>query len=231
MSEEMLAKALAEVCGSELRSLPQCNDIPDDYEFSQAFEDKMRETLGAERTIIVKKTAISKRIKVGLLIAVIFSAGFLLGMAKEPIWNFITQKVDGGMQLSFDVSTVEDPETRINEVYTISGALDDYGLIDSAQSDISLWEIWIKQKEGADHADGMVYFGQYIASAYTDAFVSDDCKNEYYISEDGTQYYISSNENYTSVVWYNGDYVLLLSGGLNKDEMLDLCKSVKIKER
>ena len=172
---------------------------------------------------------IRKRIRIALVAAVIFSAGFLLGMAREPIWNFITQKVDDGSQLSFDTSTVDDPETRINEVYTLTGLNDDFELLDSTLSKVSATELWVKQGEGTDHADNIVYFGQYIAAVYTDAFIPDGAENSYYIDENGTQYYISESEKYTSVVWYNGDYVLLLSGGFTKDEMLKLCKTLKLK--
>ncbi|MBR1422138.1 MAG: DUF4367 domain-containing protein [Ruminococcus sp.] len=231
MGDEILKQALAEVCGNEYQAEPFCGDIPDSYRFSHRFEKRMAKALGTAGSITVSgKPNIRKRMKIALVAAVIFSAGFMLGMAREPIWNFITHKVDGGSQLSFDTSTVDDPETSINEVYTLTGLPNDYELLDSTHSKVSATELWVKQSEGADHADNIIYFGQYIAAVYTDAFIPDDAKNGYYIDSNGTQYYISESEDYTSVVWYNGDYVLLLTGSFNKDEMLDLCKTVKLKK-
>ena len=231
MGDEMLKQALAEVCGSEYFVEPFCEDIPDSFQFSKSYEKKMTKAIGTASSMTVSgRPNIRKRIRIALVAAVIFSAGFLLGMAREPIWNFITQKVDDGSQLSFDTSTVDDPETRINEVYTLTGLNDDFELLDSTLSKVSATELWVKQGESSDHADNIIYFGQYIAAVYTDAFIPDGAENSYYIDENGTQYYISESEAYTSVVWYNGDYVLLLTGGFNKDEMLGLCKTVKLKE-
>ena len=231
MGDEMLRQSLAEVCENEYLCEPACDDIPDGYELSQSLERKMCKAIGSAKTITVSgRPNIRKRLRIALIAAVIFSAGFLLGMAREPIWNFITRKVDGGSQLSFDTSAVDNPETRINEIYTLTGLPNDFELLDSTHSKVSATELWVKQREGADHADNIIYFGQYIAAVYTDAFIPADAKNGYYIDSDGTQYYISESEAYTSVVWYNGDYVLLLTGGFNKDEMLGLCKTVKLKE-
>ena len=51
------------------------------------------------------------------------------------------------------------------------------------------------------------------------------------VFEDGIQYYIAEpSEGYTAVIWYQDGYVMVVSGTVDKNEALDLCRSVKIKE-
>ena len=50
--------------------------------------------------------------------------------------------------------------------------------------------------------------------------------------EDGIQYMFGEAEdlNYSSVVWYQQGYVFLITGDLPKNELLKLCKTLKIEE-
>lgn len=40
----------------------------------------------------------------------------------------------------------------------------------------------------------------------------------------------NDNQNFTQVIWDNGDYILLVAGNLSKNESLDLAKSAKVLE-
>lgn len=230
MNEDKLKSALAEVCEGELFSEPECDAIPDSYTFSDSFERKMQLALGQQEAAPPRKGSIKSRMKLALVIAAVFSVGFLLGMAREPIWNFITQKTDGGRKISFNTSAVDDPYRRITEIYTLTGIDGDYKLLNTERTFSSAMEIWVKQGENTENAEDLIFFSQYMPAAYTDAFIPDEADNGYYIDDDGTQYYISEGENYTAVIWYNGDYVMLLSGGKSKEEMLSLSKTVKMKQ-
>ncbi|WP_367258754.1 DUF4367 domain-containing protein [uncultured Ruminococcus sp.] len=50
-----------------------------------------------------------------------------------------------------------------------------------------------------------------------------------YTDSDEQPYSIYETYEDHTIVWDNGEYVFEISGNLNKDELLELCRSIKIK--
>ncbi|MBR6101314.1 MAG: hypothetical protein IKP95_02705 [Ruminococcus sp.] len=221
MNDKRLGTALAEVC--EDRLLTDSGALPEGFEFSEGFEQRMRSIIGTER-----KPFLRGRLKAGLIIAAIFAAGFCLGMAREPLWNYIVQHDDGGRNISFDVNTVKDPKKKIEQVYELGGLPEGYDLVwESSNREACSRTYGLKKGDGAELYN-VIFFGQYIPYIYYDAHFSDNAR--YCFDEDGTQYYVDETPEWSGAVWYQDGYVFLVSGSLPKDKILDLCKTLKKSE-
>lgn len=231
MKDNEFRRALSQACESRLALASDCPEIPDDYHFSDRFESSMRQA-GLSRCISVsRRPKLWHRVRIGLFIAVIFAAGFCLGMGRMPLWNYVVHNTDKGRAISFDLSTADDPKKKIEEVYTFTGAPEGYICEGTETCNLYTHEIWTKKKSETETETGIIFFAQYIPAIYRDAIITEETECEYFIV-DGIQYYLMTepDSSYTGIVWYNGDYVFLLSGDFNKDEAIDLCKTVKLKE-
>ncbi|MBR4621997.1 MAG: hypothetical protein IKO44_00525 [Ruminococcus sp.] len=222
MNNDLLCLALSDVCESRLLSEPDCTAIPDSYEFSADFENRMGKLGLGQRTDISKRPSVRKRIRIALFAAVIFAAGFCLGMGRMPLWNFIQSSSDSGRIISFDIENAGEPKRHIDDIYTITPP-EGFERVLGEWSSRSAYEIWENKETGR-----MIYLGHYLPGSFKDVPLYDE--GEYYIDEDDTQYYITEGDGYTDVLWYNGSYVMNLCSNLSTSECLELCKTLKNRE-
>lgn len=222
MKDKKLGSVLAEVCEKEL--LAPSTALPSDFEFSKTFEEKMHSIIGTD-----KKPYVRKRLKTIFIIAAVLAAGSCLSMVTEPRWNYVVQQIDGGKNVSFNVSAVSINKDSIEQTYEIGPLPERYTLCFENKSEESITQIWGIYSEKTHTSSDSICFGQYIPSIYQDVQFSD--KAGYCFGDDGTQYYIDETDEGSAVVWFKDGYVFLLSGSLNKDEMLKLCKTLKISQK
>lgn len=212
------SRLLAEVCEERLLSCE--NTLPEGFEFSEEFERRMSGIIGARQ-----KPYLRGRLKAALVIAVIFAAGFCLGMGCEPIWNYIIKSnPDGSKNVTFDVGSIENPKRIIEEVYELA-IPEDYELYDSLLRNDRTMQLWRRWHGG----EGDIFFAQYIPEVYFDATFGGTAA--YYFDDDGTQYYMDERDDGAGAAWERDGYVFVLSGSLNKDEVLRLCKTLKISKK
>ena len=218
MKDKQLGAALAEVCEQKL--LAKSTSLPADFDFSKCFEDKMRRILGKDQ-----KPCVRKRVKTVFIIAAVLAASSCLAMRTEPDWNFIVKDCTGGKNVSFDVSSVDQTKNSIEQTYEIGAMPQRFSLGFENESPDGITQIWSDKQKASEG----ICFGQFIPSIYQSVSFSD--KAGYCFGDDGTQYYIDENDEGTAVVWFRDGYVFLLSGSLSKNEMLGLCKTLKISEK
>lgn len=222
MKDKQLGAAAAQVCEQKL--LAQSTALPADFEFSKSFEEKMRRIIGKDQ-----KPCVRKRLKTVFIIAAILAAGSCLGMVTQPRWNYIVQNLNGCKNVSFDVSTVSINKNSIEQTYEIGPLPERYTLCFENKSEESIIQLWGIYSEDTHTSSDGIYFGQFIPSIYQNVQFSD--KAGYCLGDDGTQYYIDKTDDGSAVAWFKDGYVFLLSGSLNKDEMLKLCKTLKISKK
>lgn len=222
MKDKQLGMALAEVCEQKL--LAKSTSLPADFEFSKCFEDKMRKIIGKDQ-----KPCVRKRVKTVFIIAAVLAASSCLAMRTEPDWNFIVKDCTGGKNVSFDVSSVDQTKNSIEQTYEIGPLPERYTLCFENKSEENITQLWGIYSEDTHTSSDGIYFGQFIPSIYQSVSFSD--KAGYCFGDDGTQYYIDENDEGTAVVWFRDGYVFLLSGSLSKNEMLGLCKTLKMAKK
>ena len=221
MNDEMLGAAARSVCEPDLARLCSYDGI-DEYEFSEEFETKMRGIFKYDRKINIRR-----RIKTALLIAAIFAAGFCIGMTNKMKWNYTTEDTENGRMVNFNIGSVDDRKKHLEEVYTLGGIPQGYSRIFYENKSYCSVQIWTDDPNGG-HS---IFFDQCVPAAYRDAFYPDETEISL-LEEDGIQYMFGEikGSDYTSVVWYQDGYVFLITGDFTKEELLKLCKTLKIEE-
>ena len=220
MNEEKLGAVIRAVCQPDLDRL--CfTEEEEEYVFSEEFESRMRGIFKPEKRICLRR-----RLKIGLLIAAIFAAGFCLGMSRSLLWSYSTESADGGKNITFNTDSVKDRKKHLDEIYTISvpKGFDCFITDNTPYSSMQIWQ-------DAPSDGRLIFFNQTVAAAYRDAYYPDETKLTM-VEENGVQYMFGEikESDYTSVVWYQYGYVFFLSGSLSKDEFFSLCKTLKIKD-
>ena len=220
MNNKEFGAALAEICETKL--LAEELSLPEDFEFSESFEAKMSGIIGKER-----KPFLRGRLKAALIIAAIFAAGFCISMTNKMKWNYTAEDSDGGRTVNFNIGSVEDFKLSLDEIYTLDGIPKEYTRVICDNMLFASVQIWVDAPDNGNS----IHFCQSIPSAYKDAFFPEEMTLSLY-EEDGIQYMFGEAEdlNYSSVVWYQQGYVFLITGDLPKNELLKLCKTLKIEE-
>ncbi|SDB53315.1 protein of unknown function [Ruminococcaceae bacterium FB2012] len=175
-----------------------------------------------------KRVCLRRRLKIGLLIAAIFAAGFCLGMSRSLLWSYSTESADGGRMINFNTGSVADRKKHLDEIYTLGGVPSDFKLNISDYANHYTMKIWSDKPENGR----FIYYSQCVAAAYKDAFYPEGTKITM-VQDGGIQYMIGEfgeTADYTTVVWYQHGYVFFLSGNLPKEEYLNLAKTLKIED-
>ena len=227
LEDTKVLSLLSQVCESGLLS-EEDTELPKGFKFSKEFEQKMRDITGRGRIHI------RKRLKLALFAAAIFAVGFMLGMARQPKWSYLAKEHDEGIMMTFDVSSVKDPKNRIEEKYTLAGIPEGF----EQDPDDSPWldtdfmhsEVWGKY-DGKGNGIFDIYFGQYIPAAYRNVYINDSDKKYLVTEQNGIQYFMLEPEgDNRCVIWYQDGYVFLINAKMSKEDILKLCKTLKLKE-
>lgn len=79
------------------------------------------------------------------------------------------------------------------------------------------------------NGDNYVFFYQITKKKYYDSIDNEHTDYSEYNDDDGQKYLIIQNQFETIIIWNNGNYVFTISSNLDKDVILKMCKSTKIK--
>ncbi|MCR5817333.1 MAG: DUF4367 domain-containing protein [Ruminococcus sp.] len=214
--------ALSSVCENELI----CNEQDVDIRFSAGFEQRMEDIIHPKEKVFIRK-----RLKIALVMAAMLAAGFLVGMTSGGRWGFFFDKTDEGLYATFDVRSVKDPKKKITEVYELGFIPDGYTLTDSHVHPFGQYVNYFY--EVADRGEKewkCIFFSQCVPYSYRDVYIGKDDKSSI-ITEGELQYYISQPEDdYTTIVWYQDGYVMVLSATIGKDDALELCRTVRVRQ-
>ena len=222
MNENTLSLALEKNIEGALMTFTDCTEVDEDYRFSREFEKRMGEIIGEISRPVPKRISVKRRLKLALAIAAIFAAGFLLGAAKTPLWNFVRSLGSG--EISFNAPKDSAPQKTMGLAYTLTNVPKEYELSYSELTPNFAVESY-QNKDG-----GYILFDQQVVSSFEEYKVQ-DADGSYVIDENGTQYFVYSDGTYTAVKWFNGDYIFSLYSSLDKDTALDLCRKAKLKNK
>lgn len=217
---EAMIKALSDVYSDKTEEyLDSLSD--DGYEYSEKYNHKIKKIIKAKRKphSIFMSNALKYGVCAAASIIVLTASVITVSAFREPIHDFIVNIFSDNLKVT--ASDVGNAPTEITEHYEIGNIPEGFELVFQAS------ERQLASTSYNNDTD-YIYFGQYAKEFYKDV---DFDNSEFYLDENNQEYLISRlEEGGFCVIWDNGDYVLHINSNLPREEILEICKSVRVKE-
>lgn len=203
-----------------------------EYELSKEFQQKMNKLIRQQRKVyypVIKTTG--RRIAAAIIAAVMMGSvtAVAYGPAREAIKEFFMKHfgthdvVETNYVIeNIDVNSSYYQKIRIEEEYKID-VPDGFELEEYYSDDCSINCRYSNGKEFID-------FDQYPAGIYSASIDNERSKSYNYTDDEGNKYLVYEWNKSRLFIWNNGEYVFEISSNLDKNDMVDLCKSTKLKE-
>ena len=217
---EAMIKALSDVYSDKTEEY--LNSLSDDgYEYSEKYNRKIKKIIKAKRKphSIFMSNALKYVVCAAASIIVFAASVITVSAFREPLHNFIVNIFSDNLKVT--ASDIENAPTEITEHYEIGSIPEGFELVFQTS------ERELASTSYSNNTD-YIYFGQYTKNSYKDI---DFESYEFYLDENNQEYLISEfKEGELCVIWDNGDYILHINSNLSREEILEICKSVKIKK-
>lgn len=201
----------------------------DEFETSKAFEKKIAKMIKSQHNVYHKLTLTRARkvLCIAAIIIAILLSTLSVGAVRDFVANFFVKHFSTHDSISADTEEGTYP-TKLEKIYELGYIPEGYELADKSVTDNDATYIYNSKN------DSLLF-----VQSTKDAFASNlDNENSSTVTENykGQEYYISdfkydNNSHIITVVWDNGKYIFELSAELPKKTMLDLCDSLKIKQK
>ena len=199
----------------------------DKFSTSKSFEKKMSKMLKSEHSLYHKVTLTRGRRILCACIAIIILllSSLSVTAVREAVANFFIEHFSNHNHIVFSTESDVSYPTKVEKVYELGYVPEGYELTDKSVMDTSV--SYTYSNDG-----GMVLFvGQWTKDHFS---VSADNERSHLTSEfiDGREYLINTYEDdeIIDMFWDNGEYIFEVLAYLPKDDVVNLCKSLKIKK-
>ena len=207
----------------------ECSSISEveapEYKFSAGFEKKMKKLIHRREKPYFQLicTAGRRAACVAGALVVISASAFSVKAVRETVYDFIEDNFS-----DHDVVTVkadEDSPATIENEYEITKLPAGFEETEHCATDVDICSMYSSKND-----DKYILFEQFTKQTYNVSFDNEHTTEEDITDDNGQIYrvYDHGNGEYT-FVWDNGKYILQISGNLDKGELLDLCRSTKMK--
>ena len=203
-----------------------------EYELSKEFQQKMNKLIRQQRKVyypVIKTTG--RRIAAAIIAAVMMGSVTAVAYepAREAIKDFFMKHfgthdvVETNYVIeNIDINSSYYTKIRIEEEYEIA-VPDGFELEEYYNDDCS---INCRYSNGKDFID----FEQIPAGIYSESIDNERSKSYNYTDDEGNKYLVYDWNKSKLFIWNNGQYVFEISSNLDKNDIVDLCKSTKLKE-
>ena len=219
MAESNFQKALYDALTPKYEMYMQ--NIADEHEFSPKFEKKMKKLISRRNKPYYKIiNTIGKRIACAFVIVLVASSIMVMNVDafRNIFSNFFvnTYKKFSTIQPAEDDSA---PET-LEEIYEITYNINDFEII---------YEELNEYRHDVDYAkdDIVIYFSQYTKERYNPNINTEDAEILTIDINGREAIYFTDNQNYNTLIWDNGDYIIRLGSNIDKNILINMAKSVK----
>lgn len=215
-------RAIFDVVSEECEAM-----IPKNYEehiFSAKFEKNMEKLIKRRSKPYYKLISTGARRAACMIVAVIVLSASALSVkaVREAVYEFIMRIFSDHTQISANREGPDEYPKTIEEEYYIADLPEGFELVDHDVSDNFVYYIYTNE-------DDYIVFRQYTKDTYI--YNIDNEQQEQDLLEFDDQKYITCyNKNEYTYIWDNGEYIFILISNCDKDDMINLCRSTKIKE-
>lgn len=153
---------------------------------------------------------------------VMFASALSVKAIREAFFDFITSIFSDHNVVTTESGTDKGYPTNIEEEYYISELPDGFEEMDKGKTDNSIDISYFRNDE-------YVFFTQYTKTAYEQTYDNERSEFNEYMDSDGKQYMVITNKSGITYIWDNGRYIFEVTSNLDKEYVLKLCKSTKLK--
>ncbi len=216
-----LGVAMQELFDEQTAELLQDIDRSEPHIFSRRHEKKMQKLFKRQRKPYFKFicTASRRAACIAAAIVIVSASAMSVKAVRKTFFDFVTSVFSDHQVISADTGSNDGYPDTIEEEYRISklpqGFKQQYYNKTDTRVDIPYYS-----------TSSRILFTQSTKDSFRITF-TDEAKTEECVDTDGQKYQVVITEYETVYIWDNGRYVFMVSGDLDKDKMLDLCRSVK----
>lgn len=220
----ILSKAISEVFESQLDEFMKSIDCDREVEFSEKFERKMSKLIKRRNKPYFKLICTGGRRAACIIIAIIILSASSLSVraVREAVHDFIIKIFGNHTTVSVSSDSERDYPTTIEEEYEISNLPDGFELADYNRDAGTLFAAYF-------NGDQYIFFEQFVHDSYSGYYDNEHSEVEYYTDESGQEYLVQNTGQDYCISWDNGNYILQITSNLNKNDIISLCKSTKLK--
>lgn len=222
-NKEIIGNAMEEVLDEEFAEYINTLPIHAEHKFSKRHNRKMSKLIKRQRKPYFKLISTAGRRTACVVIAVlVFSVSALsVDAVRKEVFDFIVVRLpnrSGVVTVENDTGEVF-PDT-IEEEYYISALPEGFEETYNTQSERSRYVTYSKEED-------YITFIQETKSDFRLEFYN----YSDYVYLDGEMYLIIADDFGTTMYfWDNGRYILSVESNLDKDTILNLCKSIKVQQ-
>ena len=225
MNNTQFKRAISEALTKEYElSVPAHNN---DHEFSDEFARKMDKLIGRRKKPYYQMINTAGK-RVACIFAVIFIAAFTTIMSVSALRNafkdFFMSIFSDHSEISANVESNEAAPGTIQVNYDIGYDLSDYDVIYEEYDKISRNIIY--QNENT-----IIDYQQLVKSEFDMGLNTENAEiSTIDISGHDAVYYIDNHQFY-HLIWDNGDYIIMISSNIGRNELIDIANSVRKAEK
>ncbi len=223
---ELFLQALEETYDDEFENY--MSSLEERYGCEHIFGNKhnreMAKLIKRQRRPYFKLISTAGRRAACIIVAfIVMSASALSVKAiREAFFDFITSIFSDHNVVTTESGTDKGYPTNIEEEYYISELPDGFEEMDKGKTDNSIDISYFRNDE-------YVFFTQYTKTAYEQTYDNERSEFNEYMDSDGKQYMVITNKSGITYIWDNGRYIFEVTSNLDKEYVLKLCKSTKLK--
>ena len=224
---ELFLQALEETYDDEFENY--MSSLEERYGCEHIFGNKhnreMAKLIKRQRRPYFKLISTAGRRAACIIVAfIVMSASALSVKAiREAFFDFISNIFSDHSVVTTESGTDKGYPTNIEEEYYISELPDGFEEMDKGKTDNSIDISYFRNDE-------YILFTQYTKSAYEQNYDNENNNYEEYEDADGTKYLVIINDYESTYIWDNGHYIFVIGSNLDKNDILELCKSTKTKD-
>lgn len=217
MADEKLKRAIFEALSPEYDMVSEYSE----HAFSDKFEKNMQKLIARQKKpYYMMINTVGKRAACVIFVALIaFTAAVLNVEALRTAFRDFFVNIFEKFSIVQSADVENSPET-IEDIYVI--AYDLGGFTE---------EVWVDtefdRRTEYVKDDCHINFGQSVKNAFNSRLNTEDADVLTVVVGGHEAMYYRDNHNYDTVIWDNGDYIFMLSGNIDKDELIKIAESVQ----
>ena len=222
-SKAIIGNAMEEVLAEEFAEY--INDLPlyTDHQFSERHNRKMNKLIRIQRKPYFKLISTAGRRAACIIVAFIVMSVSALSVKaiREAFFDFITRIFSDHNVVTVESGTDSEYPGTIEEEYYISALPEEFVVTDTIDTENIKYHSYFRNSD-------YVIFTQFTKSEYEQNYDNEYTEYKELIDDD-EKYLVIENEYDTTYIWDNGKYIFTIQSNLDKKDIIDLCKSTKVK--